>query len=421
MLAGFAPSGRVNRGYSDSPQRHRRAGLELQERSAAVAPVTTSLTSVSQGHGMPKRGHSCSSAGGLRSRYGLTPSFPGTLTRCFLTWPELLRPSIARRRIWIIWRWWWVDRRCLQAGQLLLVQLSGDIAARPARLRRMTRSRCIAGGWGVSWGRRRIIRIVAWRIRVIRVLGIQAGKRDADAGIGRRRRNGPSADAESSCGESGNPEMRKQRDIPEAIHVRLRAAELRTPQAIRPKYAGSSLRQPPTHLMTPVCEVCGVAELRCWGEERSPRPRLTASARTRPRPAEAALGTVDVIGRLGAHSLAMDYSSSQRDRANLSRDGSNLRSRGRGDPRSEHSGPSANSPIGRASGSGANRVHSHRAPAQRRVPHLTRSRRRCAKRGPPVSRPQGPDRRRTQGSTSAFLPRTRELAWHCWPAPANKS
>ena len=98
MLAGFAPSGRVNRGYSDSPQRHRRAGLELQERSAAVAPVTTSLTSVSQGHGMPKRGHSCSSAGGLRSRYGLTPSFPGTLTRCFLTWPELLRPSIARRR-----------------------------------------------------------------------------------------------------------------------------------------------------------------------------------------------------------------------------------------------------------------------------------------------------------------------------------
>ena len=99
MLAGFAPSGRVNRGYSDSPQRHRRAGLELQERSAAVAPVTTSLTSVSQGHGMPKRGHSCSSAGGLRSRYGLTPSFPGTLTRCFLTWPELLRPSIARRAV----------------------------------------------------------------------------------------------------------------------------------------------------------------------------------------------------------------------------------------------------------------------------------------------------------------------------------
>ena len=65
----------------------------------------------------------------LRSRYGLTPSFPGTLAECFLTRPELLRSSIARRRIWIIWRWWWIDRRCLQAGQLLLVQLSGDIAA----------------------------------------------------------------------------------------------------------------------------------------------------------------------------------------------------------------------------------------------------------------------------------------------------
>jgi hypothetical protein len=112
-----------------------------------------------------------SSAGGAcPSRYGVPPPFPGTLAGCFLTRPELLRPSIARRR-WIIWRWWWIDRRCLQAVQLLSVQLSGDVAARPARLRRITRLRCIAGGRRVSW-RRRIVRIVAWRIGVIRVLGI---------------------------------------------------------------------------------------------------------------------------------------------------------------------------------------------------------------------------------------------------------
>jgi hypothetical protein len=50
---------------------------------------------------------------------------------------SVLRPSIARRR-WIIWKRRWVDRRCLQAVQLLLVQLSGDVAARPARPRRIT-------------------------------------------------------------------------------------------------------------------------------------------------------------------------------------------------------------------------------------------------------------------------------------------
>jgi hypothetical protein len=58
-------------------------------------------------------------------------------------------------------------------------------------------------------------------------------------------------------------------------------------------------------------------------------------------------------------SLAMDYPSPQRGRANLSRDGSNLRSRRRGDPRSEYSGPSANNRICRGSGSGATRVHAN--------------------------------------------------------------
>ena len=52
-------------------------------------------------------------------------------------------------------------------------------------------------------------------------------------------------------------------------------------------------------------------------------------------------------------------------RGDLGGDGSSLRSRRRRDVRSEYSGPNANRPIGRASGPGANRVHSHRAPAQR--------------------------------------------------------
>src|SRR5215831_2584826 len=106
----------------------------------------------------------------LPSRYVLTPPFLGTLAGYFLTWPESLT-SVARWWIWIIWRWW-IDRRCLQAVKLLLVQLSGDVAAGSARLGRITRLRCIAGGRRVSWRRRRIVRIVARRIAVIRVLGI---------------------------------------------------------------------------------------------------------------------------------------------------------------------------------------------------------------------------------------------------------
>ena len=43
------------------PERHRRAGLKLQERLASITPVTTSL---SQGHGKAKRGPGCSSARG---------------------------------------------------------------------------------------------------------------------------------------------------------------------------------------------------------------------------------------------------------------------------------------------------------------------------------------------------------------------
>src|SRR6267142_5952402 len=102
-------------------------------------------------------------AEGLHS-VGVTPPFPGTLAGYFLTRPELLRPSISRRR-WIIWRRWWIDRRCLQAVQLLSVQLSGDVAA--ARLTRVSRLRCIAGDRRISWRRRRIVRIVGLSIIAI--------------------------------------------------------------------------------------------------------------------------------------------------------------------------------------------------------------------------------------------------------------
>jgi hypothetical protein len=56
----------------------------------------------------------------------------------------------------------------------------------------------------------------------------------------------------------------------------------------------------------------------------------------------------------GMVALAMDYPSPQRDRANPSRDAPTLRSSRRGDPRSERSGSSANSPSGPATGAGAN-------------------------------------------------------------------
>jgi len=88
-------------------------------------------------------------------------------------------------------------------------------------------------------------------------------------------------------------------------------------------------------------------------------------------------------------------------RVNLGRDGSNLHSRRRGDLRSEYSGPSANHPIGRASGSGANRVHSHRLPARSEVPHRTRSPPSWAKLGPPVPMQPRLGRLQTRGSLCA--------------------
>jgi hypothetical protein len=66
----------------------------------------------------------------MPSRYGVTPPFPGTLAGVLpYAAGALTSFNSAAAVIWIIWRWWWIDRRCLQAVQLLLVQLSGDVAA----------------------------------------------------------------------------------------------------------------------------------------------------------------------------------------------------------------------------------------------------------------------------------------------------
>jgi hypothetical protein len=65
--------------------------------------------------------------------------------------------------------------------------------------------------------------------------------------------------------------------------------------------------------------------------------------------------------------LSMDYPSRRRDRANLNSIGSSLRSSRRGDPRSEYSGPSANTPKGPATGAGANRVRSPGPLARRKA------------------------------------------------------
>jgi len=96
-----------------------------------AAVETVDEATMKQNHEEAKRGPNCSSAGrachlaAVRFRH-----FPVRSAGYVLTRLELLRPSIARRRwIWIIWRWWWIDRRCLQAVQLLLVQLSGNVAA----------------------------------------------------------------------------------------------------------------------------------------------------------------------------------------------------------------------------------------------------------------------------------------------------
>jgi hypothetical protein len=88
----------------------------------------------------------------------------------------ILLGALVARRWWIIGGL--IEGRCLQPVQLILVQLSGDVAARPARLRRITRLRWIAGGWRVSWRWRRIVRkggrrIVSLGGWVIAVVGVR--------------------------------------------------------------------------------------------------------------------------------------------------------------------------------------------------------------------------------------------------------
>ena len=109
---------------SERATAHRWARLELQEQSASVSPAT----SLSRDDGEAKRGpRRFLGRHGLLSHYGLTPAFSGHVSRVFLTQPEPLSHSIARR--WIIRRRSWIDGRRLQVVQLLLVQLPGDVTA----------------------------------------------------------------------------------------------------------------------------------------------------------------------------------------------------------------------------------------------------------------------------------------------------
>ena len=174
-----------------------------------------------------------------------------------------------------------------------------------------------------------------------------------------------------------------QRDFPDAIQF---AFELKSCRRHEP-YTVKICRLIPSATPEPPLNDAGredVAELQCWGGGEVPLcRRLTAS--TPDTTAEAALGIVDVVGRLGAHFARYGLPQPPGGaRSNLSRDGSNLRPRRHGDPRSEYSGPSGNIPIGRASGSGANRVHSRHAPARWAVSHQLRLRWTWVIVGPPV-------------------------------------
>src|SRR5262249_46343668 len=83
--------------------------------------------------------------------------------------------------------------------------------------------------------------------------------------IGRRRRDGPGADTESSGGESDNPETRMKRDFPEAIHVRLRAEELRTRRATLSKIC----RLIPSATPDPLNDANREGVAAVWGEGRA--------------------------------------------------------------------------------------------------------------------------------------------------------
>jgi hypothetical protein len=106
--------------------------------------------------------------------------------------------------------------------------------------------------------------------------------------------------------------------------------------------------------------------------------------------------------------------------ANLGSDSTSLRSRRREDPRSEYSGPIANCPIGRASESGANRVHSRRVPARSAVPHQAQSRCAWAQAVPPVQMRPRLGRAHTPGSRRALLFPSENLRERCSGIAANK-
>ena len=125
---------------------------------------------------------------------------------------------------------------------------------------------------------------------------------------------------------------------------------------------------------------------------------------------DAVLGTVGEE-REGAPVASIDNSNPTKAvlRANLGMDSTSLRPSRRTDDLKERNHPIANWPIGRASGSGANRVHSRRAPARTAVPHLARSRPALARAVSPVPTPPTLGRRRVPGSMPAFLSPWRNL------------
>jgi hypothetical protein len=155
----------------------------------------------------------------------------------------------------------------------------------------------------------------------------------------------------------------------------------------RIKYAGLSPRQP-----RPVNDVGpeGVAKLPCWRKGEVPVPASQPRApRTRPRP-----GSLVWLMWSGGWALhfAMDYPNPTAGghRANLDRGRTTPHAgcRNRNHLRSKRSHPTANCPIGRASGLGANRVHSRHLPARRTAQRQAQSKQDWAREAQPAPMPK---------------------------------
>ena len=109
-------------------------------------------------------------------------------------------------------------------------------------------------------------------------------------------------------------------------------------------------------------------------------------------------------------------------RANLDRDCTIQRpSRRKNDLHTERNHPTANCPIGRASGSGGSHVHSRHAPARSAARCQARSRPAWAREGPPGPMPRRLGRQQTPRLTHAFLSPWENRNRQCSATGANKS